>query len=639
MTIDKSNLGKYNNLYDAVRNYPYSWIFGGTLAGIFKPFSNNISSTGYPHHEPSLWSNTGVVGTRFQFWPGGADSSGLNPFGENTLEEGIVSGPSKPSDLNLFMDRADVRTHGFKFPLQTIGWGFDIFGYPAPNYNRYWDASGIFGSSGIPETFFAVTGGGIFGKGHEVPYDYFKSGPVDMRWDIYRKVWTSPNSVQSAKILAAYNSGALISNFTTPIFASGITYDAMVQDGEATKIIVTGVSHIGPKPYNNAYKVYPLSSGTFCFIVHNETSGVPQFAVWGLEQPGTFQCSSSSASGSTSDPYSGSDAGYISYTLLASNPLEVEYGGHGLGNISSGVVLLGNPSGTGPMYSYRFVQGNGIDVLFQKADINTPGDLTIKISDDVSFNEAGVNTTITELQGLTTPLTVSQGGTGSSSKNFIDITTNQTAGGIKSFPSGIRSGSGTQVVPSISFINDTDTGIYLLPTGNGMGFTAASTGMIFVKGLFGTDFSSQVRILSSVMPTGLAGNPNYAPLVVSQYSDPLYNNHIQIWKDRGSNNLAYIDQNGGFLSSSLSVSGTPTGVSNSISCSNISSGVYFSVNRIGSQMTLGGSGNRTTITSTSGDRTIHFSSGYHGSVDVAKVGGGTRTLQFMHGIFVGFTDS
>lgn len=660
MSIDKSNLGNIQDFFNATRNYPYSWIFGGGIPAIIKPFSTNINITGYPHHEPSIWSNTGLVGAAYSNWAGGADSSGLNPYGINTLGEGIVSGPNKPADLDLFMDRADVRTQGIKFPMQVVGWGFDIFGYPAPNYNRVWDASGVYNpdtkysstyspTGGLPAPFFHASGGAIFVKGHDVPYDYWKAGPVDLRWDIYRKVWTSPNSVQAGKILRAYNSGSPVANYDVPIFSSGLTYDAIVQDGEATRIVVTGVASLGPRPYDDAYKVYPASSGSFCLIVHNETSGIPRFGVWANEVPGTFACSSSGSSSSSSGTF---DTNL--YSLLSSNPLGTEYGGIGTNNIPSGALLFGNPNGSGAMLPYNLEAGSGIEISFNTISELGGSGVSIAISSDVLFTEGGVNSSITELQGLTTPLSVAQGGTGSSTKNFLDLSSNQTAGGLKTFPSGLRVGSGTLAVPSISFSGDIDSGFYLLPTQDGFGVTASSTGMATVRGAFGIDFAAQVRVLTTVIPTGASSNYSYAPLVVRQYYDPVYNNHIQTWLDRGDNLLSYVDQNGSFWGRGFNVSGVPSGLAsgallnihapssfagNSIICKNTNSGVYFSVNKDGSQLGLGASGNTTTLTSTSGNRTIHFSSGYHGSVEVAKVSGGIRTLHFMHGIFTGFTDS
>ena len=65
----------------------------------------------------------------------------------------------------------------------------------------------------------------------------------------------------------------------------------------------------------------------------------------------------------------------------------------------------------------------------------------------------------------------------------------------------------------------------------------------------------------------------------------------------------------------------------------------FSVNNDGSIMNIGPSPNTTSLVSASGNRTIHFASGYHGDIDLAKVGGGTRTLHIMHGLITGYTDS
>jgi hypothetical protein len=48
---------------------------------------------------------------------------------------------------------------------------------------------------------------------------------------------------------------------------------------------------------------------------------------------------------------------------------------------------------------------------------------------------SGANSDITSLSGLSTPLSTAQGGTGSASKNFVDLTTAQTVGGVKAFSS------------------------------------------------------------------------------------------------------------------------------------------------------------------------------------------------------------
>jgi hypothetical protein len=50
----------------------------------------------------------------------------------------------------------------------------------------------------------------------------------------------------------------------------------------------------------------------------------------------------------------------------------------------------------------------------------------------------GANFDITSLSGLTTPLSIGQGGTGSATKNFVDLTTAQTVAGAKTFSNAVN---------------------------------------------------------------------------------------------------------------------------------------------------------------------------------------------------------
>jgi hypothetical protein len=60
---------------------------------------------------------------------------------------------------------------------------------------------------------------------------------------------------------------------------------------------------------------------------------------------------------------------------------------------------------------------------------------------------SGANPDITSLSGLTTPLSVSQGGTGAATKNFVDLSTAQTVGGAKTFSSPVASTVATGTAP------------------------------------------------------------------------------------------------------------------------------------------------------------------------------------------------
>ena len=99
---------------------------------------------------------------------------------------------------------------------------------------------------------------------------------------------------------------------------------------------------------------------------------------------------------------------------------------------------------------------------------------------------AGANADITSLSGLSTPLLIAQGGTGASTQNFVDLTTNQGVGGIKTF-SGANTFTTTQTVS----------------TGN-----AAAKGVI-VKGAASQTANllelqnSASTVLSSIGPSGI----------------------------------------------------------------------------------------------------------------------------------------
>lgn len=78
----------------------------------------------------------------------------------------------------------DYRAFALRGPLVIQGWGYTTEGYPIPNKddNEIWAASGIF-VDGTGNTKFLD---GWLQKSHTWPV-----GPVDLRWDNKRKVWTA----------------------------------------------------------------------------------------------------------------------------------------------------------------------------------------------------------------------------------------------------------------------------------------------------------------------------------------------------------------------------------------------------------------------------------------------------------------
>ncbi len=650
MSWEKSFLGGREDFdkFLSPDQQPYEEVYGGDLTSILKPFTTKTSATGVPRYRKSIYASG--QGLPSGLWTAaGADTSGLNPFGRNTLAEGIVYGDVRPADLEVSIEAENVRTFGLKNPMTLVGWGYDQFGQPSPNSNTAWTNSGVYSATG-PGSSFLGSGFAAIAHGSQVPYSLWNAGPLDLRWDLHRRVWTPPNSVYAGRIRAAYSSGTLITDNSVAVFASGLTYDASFFDGVANQALVTGVIHVGPKPYGDTYKVHPLASGDFCFIVHANINNRPGYSIYISEPPGTVQCSS--ATGDTTDPgvssildpYVVSDYGFLSATTLTSEPLGASYGGTSFSSYGSGTILIGDPSGSTELLQASLRAGTGIAIAMS-------GDyLDIRIASGVLFTAGGVNNTITEMQGLTVPLSLAQGGTGASSKTFLDLSTQQTTLGLKTFASGIRVPSGAAFRPSVGFSDDITTGIYKISP-HGIAISSSGT-KIAGFDRYRTTHHTDVFIDGTIASTGALGNDSYAPLIVRQYEDGSYTNPIQLWLSLADAVLAKVDNFGKMQATSFHATGTTStsgslldlGGPNSFTGSAISfrtsnSGVGFSVNNDGSIMNIGPSPNTTSLVSASGNRTIHFASGYHGDIDLAKVGGGTRTLHIMHGLITGYTDS
>ena len=633
-------LTELTNQYDLeryMRSVPFSQMFGTDLSFHFKPFTSATESTlPVAKYERSTYSSGLIFSSGT--WFVGADTSGLNPFGISTLNAGIISGSGTTDDLNQFIAPDDVRAYGLRTPQILVGWGYDIFGYPAPNYSSGWNVSGTFNNTG-PTTLFPTTGIASATHGNNVPHYNYRAGPLDVRWDNNRKVWTSPQSVYAATVVNAYNNGVLITDFSSPMPRSTLTYDAEFYDGTARPIIVTGVSPVGLAPKYDAYKVYPLPINSFVFIVHQSINGSPNFGIFSSESPGTIDCSQTTNANSllSIDPL----LVPLTYTQLVENTLTTDLGGTSFSNYPSGSLLVGDLSGSGTLQQFQLTAGSGIAIEWSP----TGTTMNIRIASGVAFVAAGVNNTILELQGLTTPLSLAQGGTGASAQNFIDLTTSQVASGIKTFNSSIRAASGNYTTPGLGFNNDAKTGFYC-SSRNILGLSTS--------GVTAADFNymhsqiyGELFIMGAYNSTGIDNNQNYAPLVINRYTNAPFNPVI-LAKDLDNSNLGILDRYGRWTTRTLEASGSismtgsllnlvsPTGFGDfTISAKNANSGVYFSVSREGTKMTLGPSGNQTILYSSSGNRQIEFASGWTGNIGYTRDTGATGAIQVRYGLIVG----
>lgn len=454
----------------------YNTQYGGGLQTFFKPFTTNVTGNGVAHYHKTL-RGTGID----------ADASGLNPIGRYTLNENILHGYTMPGDLYLDpIDANNARLHGFKTPTTLVGPGYDVWGYPTPNYRPMWDISGSLSAS-VPSTGFYATGGSLALHLRDVPSPLWKAGPLDVRWDQERGVWAAPIGVFPAVITRVVASG--ITNPATGYFwAEHVKYDAKILDGIANPISVTGLNHIGPTPESGTYKVQPHGSGDFCFMVRYENNGSPQYGLWLMELPGINECVDQSVAVSllsTIPTYPGSiggdpmeSSGYMVGSGLANGletfPLDLTYGGIGFNTVSQYQIPIGT---TGNTFEKKQILGvSGINISYNATGI------VISMATGLGvYAMAGTNTDITTISGLTTPLSVQQGGTNSTTKVWVDLSTAQNVSGSKWFGNQIRFGEGSNTNIAIAYGKLTTIGMYVDVSGRGLMQAYLGTGYFSVN--------------------------------------------------------------------------------------------------------------------------------------------------------------
>ena len=149
----------------------------------------------------------------------------LNPFHgvENTnILRGVPQGDNPPSqgEYNSNFDSQTVRGMGHRGPLVIVGWGYDLQGRPVPNklgnmssindvgssstsYYKHEFKSDFKGPSHYDDKNYAPYGGSVQTR------DY-KAGPLDVRYDNRRGMWTADHSFL-AKLTGseAYGNGDL----------------------------------------------------------------------------------------------------------------------------------------------------------------------------------------------------------------------------------------------------------------------------------------------------------------------------------------------------------------------------------------------------------------------------------------------
>ena len=132
----------------------------------------------------SLTLNPFNYGNNIKFYHRGKDI--VDPRNAPDYDEGFDYSVQKT--YNQAQKGYDPRAVGFRAPMMLVGWGYDTNGEPVPNASHDKDPV-IYDQSGekiIPER----TGADEFLEDYQWRMDKWKAGPLDVRWDRERKVWT-----------------------------------------------------------------------------------------------------------------------------------------------------------------------------------------------------------------------------------------------------------------------------------------------------------------------------------------------------------------------------------------------------------------------------------------------------------------
>lgn len=205
--------------------------------------------------------------------------------------------------------------------------------------------------------------------------------------------------------------------------ASGVLYNSHVIGGRfysngAAGIYLTvnsaNCSVVGASTYNNATNGIQLNNANHCAIQGNTCYN------------------NATASSSNPEIYLTNTTTYCTIT----------------GNVVNSTTATHAISEQNSSTDYNAITGNNVTSTSTTIVVNgTHTQTANNVPFDTKRAAAGANSDITSLSGLTTPLPISEGGTGSATQNFVDLTTNQSIAGIKTF-------SGEVVIPTQS--NPTD---------------------------------------------------------------------------------------------------------------------------------------------------------------------------------------
>ena len=173
----------------------------------------------------------------------------------------------------------------------------------------------------------------------------------------------------------------------------------------------------------------------------------------------------------------------------------------------------GQPSGYAPLDSSGLVPVSNLPPAGATPDATTTSKGIVQLAGDLGGTATAPTVTTTHLAA---PLPIAQGGTSSSSQNFVDLTTNQTIGGIKTFAS-------SPVVPTSSFPESAVTNL-----SNDLASKEVTANKGVVNGYASLDGTGKVP--STQLPTFVS---NICPTFSYTGSIALYTGDFRWYNDTG----------------------------------------------------------------------------------------------------------
>jgi hypothetical protein len=186
-----------------------------SLEGLLRPFSTNATDPGpvpgrgdYPHFgvieshlsttipsvktlDPLGTKNDLEIMTWDQTYPGEMHTLKAQAAADKGVQ--LADGtPMQPADFT------NARLLGLRGPMVMVGWGYEYTGKPIPNQ------AVVTGDPANPPLIHNWSDN--FADDHRLHPEYWKAGPIDLRYDMWRQCWTIP-TILIGKLDAALTAG------------------------------------------------------------------------------------------------------------------------------------------------------------------------------------------------------------------------------------------------------------------------------------------------------------------------------------------------------------------------------------------------------------------------------------------------